>query len=117
MSIPILEFASHTKGRNAQVRIFHDRIEWELKRSLSAGKLTAGLLTGGVSLLGTGVKHGNAFTEMIPLKRVSSVTTRRDGMMYTIVSVITTGNSIDFRVSHSEAKHVTDTLNRLIMQA
>ena len=117
MSIPILGFASHTKGRNARVRIFHDRIEWELKPGLSAGKLTAGLMTGGVSLLGTGVKRGNAFTEMIPLRRVSSVTTRRDGMMYTVVSVLTTGDSIDFRVSHSEAKHVTDTLNRLIMQA
>lgn len=41
MSTPVLQFTSHTKGRNAQVRIFHDRIEWELKRGLSAGKITA----------------------------------------------------------------------------
>lgn len=117
MTAALYEFTSHTSGKNAKVRIFKDRVEWEKKRSLSGGKLTAGLMTAGVSLLATGVKSGGAGTEMIPMKKISSVITKRDGMLNTVVSVVTTGNTIDFRVSHAEAKQVTDILNRLILAA
>ena len=72
-------------------------------------------MTGGVSLLATGVKNGKSGTEMIPVKSMSSVTTSRDGLMNTKVSVITSGNTIDFRVSHTEAARVKDVLTQLIL--
>jgi hypothetical protein len=113
---PLHEFTSHIDGKNATVRIYPDRIEWSRARSLSAGKLTAGALTLGMSTLATGVRDGKSGgTEMIPVKSMSSVTTRRDGMLNTIVSVITTGNTVDFRVSHKEAEQVRDVLTRLIL--
>lgn len=113
MSDPIYTFVSHTAGKNARVRIYPDRVEWERDRGVSGGKLTAGVLTGGLSLLATGVRNGKTGSEMIPASKITSVTTRRDGMLNTIVSVITAGNTVDFRVSHAEAKKVREVLAAL----
>lgn len=112
---PLYQFTSHISGKNAKVSIHVDRIEWELPRGVSGAKLTAGVLTLGASMLATGVKNGKSGTEMIPVKSISSVTTSRDGMMNSKVSVITSGNTVDFRVSHAEAKTVKDTLTQLIL--
>ncbi|TFC34997.1 SHOCT domain-containing protein [Cryobacterium sp. TMT2-14] len=68
-----------------------------------------------MSLLATGFKNGKSGTEMIPVKSMSSVTTSRDGILNTKVSVITSGNTVDFRVSHSDAAHVKSVLTQLIL--
>ena len=109
------EFTSHINGKNAVVSIYPDRIEWVRPRGVSGGKVAAGIMTVGLSMLATGVKDGKSGTEMIPIRSVSSVTTRRDGMMNSFVSVITTGNTVDFRVSHKEAAMVKETLTRLML--
>ncbi|MGV9298841.1 SHOCT domain-containing protein [Amycolatopsis sp. NPDC003676] len=111
----LLQFKSHIAGKNATVQIFPDRVEWERPRGVSGGKLTAGLLTSGVSLLATGVRSGRAGTEMIPIKNVSSVTTKRDGLRFTAVKVVTSGNTIDFRVGHNEAGPIKDLLTELVL--
>jgi hypothetical protein len=113
--VPVLEFASHVRGKNAKVRIYSNRIEWEQPRGLSAGKLTAGLATGGLSLLATGVKSGRAGMEMLPAKAITSVSSRRDGMLNTVVSVNTAAGAIDFRVSHSDAERIRGLLTDLIL--
>ena len=112
---PLHTFTSHINGKNAKVEIWSDRIEWAQPRGISAGKLTAGLFTGGVSLLATGVKSGRAGTEMVPMKSVTGVSTKRDGMLNTVVTVVTSGARIDFRVSHNEASQVRSVLNGLIL--
>ena len=109
------EFTSHTSGRNARVRIYEDRIEWSKERRLSLVKLSLGVCTLGLSLLATGVHRGKGVTEMIPARAVSSVTTRRDGRLNTVVSVIAAGNTIDFRVSHAEAETVREVLAHLAL--
>ncbi|WP_147374437.1 hypothetical protein [Microbacterium sp. AG238] len=48
------------------------------------------------------------------MKPITSITTKRDGILDTKVSVITAGNTVDFRVSHAEAKIVKDTLTQLM---
>lgn len=112
---PLYSFTSHVTGKNAKVSVYDDRIEWEVARGVSGAKVTAGIISLGMTTLATGVRSGKAGTEMIPIKSISSVTTSRDGMMNSKVSVITAGNTIDFRVSHAEAKVVKDTLTRLIL--
>lgn len=112
---PLYQFTSHIAGKNAKVSIYVDRVEWERPRGVSGGKVTAGVLTMGMSVLATGVKNGKSGTEMIPVKSMTSVTTSRDGMLNSKVSVITAGNTVDFRVSHAEAKIVKDTLTRLML--
>jgi hypothetical protein len=72
-------------------------------------------MTGGLSLLATGVKNGKSGTEMIPIKNISSVTTKRDGLLNTLVQVITTGNVVDFRVSHAEALVTKEVLTKLML--
>ena len=108
MSEKLHEFESHVAGKNARVSIFPDRIEWEKPRSRS---LMATTMTLGANYL---AKRG-LDTEMIPIRSISSVATKRDGMLNTLVQVITSGNTIDFRVSHKEAEHVRGVLNRLIL--
>ena len=85
-----------------------------MPRGASGTKITAGILTAGLSMLVTGAKNGKSGTEMIPIKSVHSIATRRDGMLNSFVSVITTGNTVDFRVSHKEAAVAKETLTRLI---
>lgn len=79
------------------------------------GKVTAGILTGGLSMLATGVKNGKAGSEMIPIKSVTGVSTKRDGMINTIVTVTSSSSSIGFRVSHKEAEQMRQLLNSLIL--
>lgn len=110
---PLYTFTSHINGKNAKVAIWPDRVDWS-RGGLSGGKILAAGLTGGASLLVTGgVKK--ASSEMIPIKSITSVTSKKGALNNTVVSVITSGNTIDFRVSHKEAAIVKDTLNRLIL--
>lgn len=112
---PLLQFTSHIQGKNAIVTIWPDRVEWIKPRGVSGGKVAAGVMTLGITTLATGVRSGKTGTEMIPVKAISSVTTKRDGFSNTLVSVITAGNTVDFRVSHKEAEQVKQVLTRLIL--
>ncbi|MFF0302478.1 SHOCT domain-containing protein [Streptomyces sp. NPDC004562] len=110
-----MTFKSHIEGKNADVAIYQDRIEWSRPRGMSAKKLTAGLLTGGASLLATGVRSSDAGTEMIPVRNIASVVTKRDGLMFTKVVVVASGNNIDFRVPHDAAPRIKALLTDLIL--
>jgi len=114
-STPLMTFKSHIEGKNADVAIYHDRIEWSRPRGMSAKKLTAGFLTGGASLLATGVRGSDAGTEMIPVRNIASVVTKRDGFMFTKVVVVASGNNIDFRVPHDAAPGIKALLTDLIL--
>ena len=111
---PIISFKSHIEGKNADVTVYPDRIEWE-KGSISGGKVALGVLTSGVSLLKTGVSGKQSGSEIIPVKSISSVTSKKDGLRYTKVSVICSGNTIDFRVRHDEAQKVKNILTELML--
>lgn len=97
MSAPWLEFTSHINGKNTKVQMFPDRLE-RTKAGLSGGKCWPALQR--LSMLATGVR--NKDTEMIPVRAITSVTSKK-GMANTTVSVITAGNTVDFKISHSEA--------------
>ncbi len=116
MSGPLLQFKSHVDGKNADVSVYVDRIEWAKEGALgTGGKLALGAMTGGLSLLKTGMKGRQQGSEMIPLKSISSVTTEKDGMRFTRVRVICSGNTIDFRVGHDEAARVKGLINSLVL--
>ena len=108
----LLEVESHVSGKNAWVRVYNDRIEWSKDKSVSGAKMTAAVLTLGASALVTGGVKSNkgAGSEVIYMDSVTSVATKRDGMIKEIVSVICSGNTIDFRVSKSEAQKLKDTI-------
>jgi hypothetical protein len=98
---------SHIGGKNATVAIYPDRIEWE-----RAGRITATRVLTGAALVGKGRKGGS--TEMIPVRAITSVTTKKDGLTQWAVSVIAPGNSVDMRVSKAEAEQIKSLLLRLM---
>lgn len=112
MSDALMTFTSHIAGKNAKVRLYPDRIEWS-RAGVSAGKLTAGVMTGGLSMLATGIR--NKDTDMIPVRSINGVSTKKE-MLHTTVNVMTPGNVIGFRVSHGEAAKVKDAIQRLMLQ-
>lgn len=101
--VPLYEIVSHIDGKNAKVKLWPDRIEWERGRGVSGGKITAGVLTGGLSLLATGVKGGKDAYEMLPIDQITSVGNRKDGMLYHLVEVQTAGGTVGFRVNRDDA--------------
>lgn len=106
----LMEFTSHIAGKNARVAIYPDRIEWEQQ-----GRITATRALGGALLTGSIRKGGG--TEMMPIRAITSVTTRKDGLRNYAVSVIAAGNTIDMRVSKDEAEQIKATIMRLMTAA
>lgn len=89
----VARFKSKVDGKNADVVIYVDRLEWSQ----------------------SGMLGGRKGAQTIPIKSISSVTTKKDGLTNTKVTAITSGASIDFRVSHSDAEMVKNTITALIV--
>lgn len=114
---PILEFTSHIAGKNAKVRLFTDRVEWErVGRMGSASKATLGVFTLGASLAVTGVGRKRE-TEMVPIRSISGVSTKKDGPLNTRVVLGTPAGELGFRISHREAERFASEVRRLILEA
>lgn len=105
-----MRFTSHIAGKNAQVVLFKDRIEWS-KRPPVVLALILAFLTVGISLFF--VRPWGASHEVMPLRSVSSVT-MKSGAVFSVVSVISTGNTIDFRSTNSDASAFRNALLTLI---
>jgi len=102
----LMQFTSHIQGKNAKVTIYPDRVEWTHQ-----GRVTMTRALGGALLTGS-LRKGGA-SEMIPIRAITSVTTKR-AVTNTVVSVIAPGNSVDFKVSHAEADRVKSTILQLM---
>lgn len=94
MTEPLMQFKSHIAGKNADVRIYPDRIEWAQEKSLT---------------------NRSPSTEMIPVKNISSVQSVRAGMTMYVVNIITTGNTIGVRAPKATADAMRDLVTQLIL--
>jgi hypothetical protein len=112
---PLYNFKSHIEGKNADVSIFADRIEWSRKGGVSTAKVLGAAMTVGMSLVATGVSKRGSNSEMIPVKSLTSVISERDGLRFWKVTVTASGNSIDFRCDRSEADEVKRLLTQLMV--
>lgn len=114
---PILEVTSRIAGRNAKVQLFPDRIEWTREGLMSSGaKVALGVATAGLSLAATGVGRKRD-TEMIPVRAVSHVSTRKDGLRFTVVTLATAGGDVELRCSHGDAKVFVDAVRHVMLAA
>ncbi len=109
---PLLTFKSHIEGKNADVAIYVDRIEWDRKGRLTVSRVAA-TLTPGAPAPKTGLRKGGG-SEMVPVKAISAVTVERDGFRQ-LVKVICSGNTIDFRVGRGEADGIKALLTQLMV--
>lgn len=106
----LMTVTSHIGGKNATVAIHPDRIEWERK-----GRVTATRALGGALLTGSLRKGGS--TEMMPIRAITSVTTKKDGLTQWAVCVIAPGNTLDMRVSKNEAEGIKALLLQLMAES
>ena len=109
----MLEIESHIAGKNAKVRVFPDRVEWEKGRLVSGGKVAAAVLTGGLSLAATGVHtKAQAGFETLPMSAVTGVSLHREGIgMSGYTVVITAGlNQITVTCSKGDAERLRDAI-------
>ena len=97
-------FKSHVTGLdgigvpNATVTIHEDFIEYDQPKSISGGRVAAAVATGGLSLVAGGVRsHKSGGTMSLPIKRITSVSTKNDGFRFVIMSVASSGGVISFR--------------------
>jgi hypothetical protein len=88
---------SHESGRNSKVMLYADRIERIQERSRMS------------------MSKAHQDTEVTPIKAVASVQAKKDGMVFTDVTVYATGNNIDFRFKHDDAQVFKDTIMGLIL--
>lgn len=94
---PILTVTSHDEGRNAQVTLYPDRIERVQERSRMS------------------LSRAKQDTEVIPVRSISSVQAKKDGLRYTKVTVFASGNTIDFRLRHDDGQAFKNQLTAIIV--
>lgn len=94
---PLLVVTSHDEGKNAKVMVWPDRIERIKAKSMMS------------------LSRANQDTEVIPIRAVSSVQAKKDGMMWTNVTVFASGNNINFRIRHQEAQAFKNVVMDLVL--
>lgn len=110
---PIMQFKSHIHGKNADVRIYPDRVEWSRKGWLGAGsKAALGLMTMGASLLATGIRRSED-GEIIPLNAITHIGKRRGKGLNTEVVLTTSGGDLVMRVHHGDADRIISTIHQI----
>ncbi len=107
--IALHTFTSHVAGKNAIVKVYEDRVEWESPGSVRKGLAVA---TMGLTAVAPGLRKG-AGAEMMPIKAITSVTTKK-GLRNTKLVVVAAGNTIEANISHDEAAAVKATILRLM---
>lgn len=114
---PILKFKSHINGKNADVTVYPDRVEWNRKGLLGAGsKAALGFMTMGASLLATGIRRSED-GEIIPMSAITHIAKRRGKGLNTEVVLTTSGGDLAMRVFHENADKVVRTIQELQRQA
>lgn len=89
---------SHEEGRNSTVTLYRDRIERVKDRSLGS------------------MSKAKQDAEVIPLRSASSVQAKKDGLVYTKVTVFASGNTVEFRMRHDEAQHFKNLISDMLVR-
>ncbi|MCE0507946.1 hypothetical protein LVJ59_02765 [Microbacterium sp. KKR3/1] len=116
MSDLILHTKSRIGGKNADVHIYNNRVEWALEPHSMGYNITAlvlPLFTVFLSLIWMRPSFKTQATEVIPASKITSIQTKKDGPVNTKVTVITSGNTIEFRTSHDKAAAIKVALTGL----
>jgi hypothetical protein len=93
MTNPLMTFKSHIEGRNADVAIYPDRIEWQRNSFIP----------------------GRRDSSMLLIRQVQAVTTHKGGLTYTTVRVAAGASITEFRVTKAQASEVKELIMRLAL--
>ena len=112
MNAHTLHVKSKIAGKNADVYVYPDRIEYGKSGWMGTGaKAALGTMTLGASLLATGLGPKSEQTA-IPMKAITMVTAKKDGLMNSVVTFHTSAGEIEVKCSHSDAKELQATVQR-----
>ena len=116
---PLRTFQSHVAGRNAQVKVFPDRIEWAQPgrtKVANALLIILAIYTLGLALLAKACRprFREQGRQMLTMRSVQSVASQSDGLK-TAVVVSAGGNAISFRVPHDAAPSIEQLLRGLVL--
>lgn len=95
--VPIFSCKSHEAGRNSTITLWPDRIERVQDHRLGS------------------LSRAKQDTEVIPVRAISSVQAKKDGLAYTKVTVYASGNNVEFRVGHAEAQRLKDEITKMVL--
>lgn len=90
---PELTFKSKIDGKNADVEIWSDRIEWSVTSTITRRR----------------------DTQMIPLRSVTSIQSSRDGMTHHKVTVHAGAQAIEMRSDKATCEKVKTLVSRLML--
>ena len=94
MDEPIMSFKGEVDGKNAQVILYTDRLEWAREGGASKAKIALGAATWGLSLAKTGLgKKGEDF-EILLVDAIGDVTTEKDGFRNSKLRISTNGGTL-----------------------
>lgn len=116
MSDLLLHTKSRISGKNADVRIYANRIEWALEPRGTGWNITSlvlPLFTAFISLIWMRPQFKTQATQVIPSSKISSISTHKDGPVNTKVVVVTSGATIEFRTGHDKAAALKNTITGL----
>lgn len=111
--MPLASFYSRVDGRNADVRIYRDRVETATRKLPLWWKIV--LLCCGIGFFMPSVYINRVHYEVIPLQRVTSVTVRRDTFFFSIVVIVSAGNTIELRTFTDSAHRAAHVIQNLIV--
>ena len=112
----LLHTKSRISGKNADVHIYSNRIEWAHEPRGMGWNITAlvlPLFTAFISLIWIRPQFKTRATEMIPASKITSIQTEKDGPINTKVTVVTSGNTVEFRTGHDKAAAIKSILTGL----
>lgn len=96
---PLFTGTSHDPGRNAIVELWPDRIERTKARSR------------------TSISRAHQDVELTPVRAITSMQATKDGIRRTKITVYASGNNVEFRFEHREARDFQAVLTPLITGA
>lgn len=109
MALPLLKFTCLVNGREAEVSIHDDRIEW---MGIAPDRTGEAASTGRRAARLARIESG-----ALPFGNLSSVTVWRASARRAVVGVTAAGMAVEFRVAHEEAANLADELNRRMLEA
>lgn len=114
MNAPLMQLTSKIAGKNSTVRLFPGRVGWERAGMGAGAKGLVGTATPGVAPISTGVAP-KLESEMAPLRSVSHVASKRDGLSNTKATLSTACGDVGLRCSLADAKAFVSPFNTLVL--
>lgn len=109
MESPLLKFVGHVNGREAEVAVHEDRVEWH---AIAPEAPEGEQLTGRRA-----ARRARNESGCLVLSSVSSVTVWRATAARAVVGVTATDNAHEFRIAHEHATALADELTRGMLAA